>query len=83
MVVATGSLSYGKTTFLLSALRVIGSQRSGKQQLCMNLYTLLAAVFSQSTLSFIFKKCCESTLPIGWDDPNDSSDLIQLLVDSP
>jgi len=86
MIVTTGSLSCGKTTSLLSALSVVGLQRSGKQHVlinknhtCMDLCN--TAVFSRSTLSFIFKKCCESTLPIGWDDPSDSTDLNQLLVD--
>lgn len=29
----------------------------------------------------IFGNCCQRSLPIGWDDPSDSSDLNQLLVD--
>ena len=44
-------------------------------------YYLRSGLFSRSTLAFIFNKCCTSTLPIGWDDPSDSKDLNQLLVD--
>lgn len=32
-------------------------------------------------MTSIFGKCCQRSLPIGWDDPSDSNDLNQLLVD--
>ena len=38
-------------------------------------------MFSRCTLAFLFKKCTERTLPVGWDDPSISEDLNQLLVD--
>ena len=86
-VIATGGLSCGKTTSLMSALSTIGCHKSG---LIKNIYNLnnginfinfSIALFSRSTLSFIFKKCCQSSFPIGWDDPSDTCDLNQLLVD--
>ena len=29
----------------------------------------------------MYDKCCSSTLPIGWDDPSDCTELLQLLMD--
>ncbi len=37
--------------------------------------------FSPEVLAFTFGKCCSRTLPVGWDDPSDSAELLQILAD--
>lgn len=33
-------------------------------------------------LGFLFKKCCDRTLPVAWDDPTDCENLNDILIDT-
>ena len=58
---------------------ILTADSSEVQNYSYVLLLMFRSIFKKYTC--IFNKCCTSTLPIGWNDPSDSKDLNQLLVD--